>query len=106
MSDPGQEDPQAPKDLWLDGGRDRLSSGMAARGFSQRDLAERIGITGSAVAQWMGRESSLADWWRLRQVAQALGVRADWILGLPDEPAAPAIAELAEIRQKVRDLTA
>lgn len=62
---------------------------MSARGLSQRDLGDRLGISGSAVAQWMGREGTFAQWWRLRAVAIALGVSADSILGLPEAPPLP-----------------
>jgi len=76
---------QKSQDEWLEGVRDRIAAAMKARGVSQRGLAEQLGITGSAVAQWGGRDGSLLHWYRLASVAQALGVSADWILGLPAE---------------------
>jgi transcriptional regulator with XRE-family HTH domain len=67
---------------WVEQLRDRLSNAMRSNGFSQRDLGKRVGVSGPAVAHWQA-DAPLTDWWRLRSVALALGVSADWLLGLP-----------------------
>jgi transcriptional regulator with XRE-family HTH domain len=52
-------------------------------GLSQRALADLVGVTGSAVAQW---ESGLASpsIVRLSKLAEALGVSVDALIGGPD----------------------
>lgn len=58
-----------------------------ARGMTQSDLADAIGVSRSAVAQWeSGRAGQATP--HLRRVADVLGVSVDHLLG-PDASAAP-----------------
>lgn len=58
----------------------RIKQLREAAGMSQRELGERIGISGSAVAMWESGENrpSLTN---LEKLADVLGVSIDAILG-------------------------
>jgi transcriptional regulator with XRE-family HTH domain len=77
---------QTPRNEWLDGVNDRISKAMESNGLSQRELGHKLGISGSAVAQWGLRDASFTHWWRLACLADALGVSVDWLLGRPGAP--------------------
>lgn len=67
--------------------RDRLAQGMAARGLSQSELARRVGVDRSTVSQLLGIGSArLPNAQVAAECATALGVTADWLLGLTDRP--------------------
>jgi transcriptional regulator with XRE-family HTH domain len=67
--------------------RDRLVQGMALRGLSQSALARRVGVDRSTVSQLLGEGSArLPNAQVAAECASALGVSADWLLGLTDRP--------------------
>jgi len=67
--------------------RDRLSQGMAAQGLTQSELARRVGVDRSTVSQLLGIGSArLPNAQVAAECASALGVSADWLLGLADRP--------------------
>ena len=63
---------------------ERLADTMGRRKISQRQLGAAIGMTGSAIAQWLARGNE--GWLHLRDVCRALDVSADYLLGLTDNP--------------------
>ena len=77
----------------------RIRAARIARGMTQADLAEAIGVSRSAVAQW---ETDRAGQVRgnLARVAEVLGVSADHLVGgKPASDLAPVDAtELALLR--------
>ena len=83
---------------WAEAVKDRLVRAMKAKGISQRDLGEAAGVTGSAIAQRVGREGSCRDWWALYRIVEALGnISADELLGLkPATGVAPVDRRLME----------
>lgn len=60
----------------------------ARRSGGQSQLARRVNVTDSAVSKWVAG-NGLDGWVRLRLVAQALNVSADWLLGLSDDARPP-----------------
>jgi transcriptional regulator with XRE-family HTH domain len=67
--------------------RDRLAQGMALRGLNQSALARRVGVDRSTVSQLLGEGSArLPNAQVAAECALALGVSADWLLGLTDRP--------------------
>jgi transcriptional regulator with XRE-family HTH domain len=81
---PEPEKPEKPKipDTWLEHVSAALKSARSSRTMSQRDLAKLVGVTGGAVGQWEKKDPPEA-WWRLRNLAEVLGVSADALLNLP-----------------------
>ncbi len=70
--------------------RDRLAQGMAVRGITQSELARRVGVDRSTVSQLLGDGSArLPNAQVAAECATALGVTADWLLGLTDRPERP-----------------
>ncbi len=59
----------------------RLDDALAARGWSQRELAGQLGISGTAVSKWLSG-GKFEAWLRLADVCRALGLSADELLGL------------------------
>lgn len=88
--------PNGARAAWQDAVRDRISQRKLALGLSQRVLGARLGVSGSAVAQWMGRESSFASWRTLAKLAKELRVSTDWLLGLAPEMQGPAVERVIE----------
>jgi len=63
--------------------RQRLLEVLGERGMTQSELARRMGLPPASVGDWTtGRHGMTAD--SLRRVCEALGVSADWMLGLKE----------------------
>lgn len=75
----------------------RIRLARDQRGLSQTQLADRAGAVASAVSHWeTGRRTPDAD--NLRCLCVALGVSADWLLGLALPDSAGAAIQLQRIR--------
>lgn len=80
---PEKTDKRSRADLF----RERLAQGMAARGLTQSALARAVGVDRSTVSQLLGEGSArLPNAQVAAECASALGVSADWLLGLTDRP--------------------
>ena len=67
--------------------RTRLSEALRMRGTSQSALARRIGVDRSTLSQLLkGTGARLPNAQVVGESAAALGVSADWLLGLTDRP--------------------
>ncbi len=67
--------------------RDRLRQAMARGGISQSALARQTGVDRSTISQAVSDEGArLPNGHLVGAVAAALGVSADWLLGLSDSP--------------------
>jgi len=67
--------------------RDRLGEAMQRRGVSQSALARAVGVDRSTVSQLVkGSGARLPNAQVVGECAAALGVSADWLLGLTDRP--------------------
>ena len=67
--------------------RDRLARAMAERGLSQTALARAVGVDRSTVSQLLSDAGArLPNAQVVAECATALGVSADWLLGLTDRP--------------------
>jgi transcriptional regulator with XRE-family HTH domain len=67
--------------------RARLSQGLAERGLSQSELARAVGVDRSTISQLLtGSGARLPNAQLVAECASALGVSADWLLGLTDRP--------------------
>ncbi|MBN9510727.1 MAG: helix-turn-helix transcriptional regulator [Alphaproteobacteria bacterium] len=75
----------------------RIAAGRRARGLTQAELAEAVGVSRSAVAQW---ETERAGQVRgnLTRIAAALGVSVQHLLGGEEAEAAENATELALLR--------
>ena len=64
--------------------RHRLAQARMAAGLTQRELAARLGLSKSAVGNWeSGKGTPDPD--TLRELANVLGVTADYLVGRTDE---------------------
>ncbi len=67
--------------------RARLSDAMAQRGITQSALARRVGVDRSTLSQLLKDDAArLPGAHLVAAAAAALGVSADWLLGLSDRP--------------------
>jgi transcriptional regulator with XRE-family HTH domain len=66
--------------------RARLSEAMAARGLTQAELARRTGVDRSTVSALMQPGTRLPNAQLAADCARALGISADWLLGLSGRP--------------------
>lgn len=67
--------------------RRRLASAMQSKGATRAELARRIGVDRSTVSQLLSAEGArLPNAQVVAECAAALGVTADWLLGLSDRP--------------------
>jgi transcriptional regulator with XRE-family HTH domain len=100
---PPRIDKRARADLF----RTRLAEGMALAGISQAELARRIGVDRSTVSQLLaGGSARLPNAQVAAECATALGVSADWLLGLSARPerAADLIAAAMSMPEAPRAL--
>ena len=69
---------------WNNTIRSRLLEAMGRRDMSQAELARRCGVPATTVGDWVrGRTGMMA--YNLGRVCVALGVSADWMLGLKED---------------------
>lgn len=67
--------------------RDRITTALANRGLSRSALARHVGIDRSTVSQLLAPDTTrLPNAQVVAECATALGVSADWLLGLSDLP--------------------
>jgi transcriptional regulator with XRE-family HTH domain len=67
--------------------RERLSRSLADRGMTQSGLARAVGVDRSTISQLLGDEGArLPNAQVVAECAAALGVSADWLLGLSERP--------------------
>ena len=73
---------------------DKLTELRSARGLSQEQLAEAIGVTRQAVSRWE-RGANLPDAVSLTRLAGLFGVTAEWLVDEEAEPGAGRILDRA-----------
>ncbi len=67
--------------------RDRLAQSMAEREVTQSGLARAVGVDRSTISQLLGDQGArLPNAQVVAECAAALGVSADWLLGLTERP--------------------
>lgn len=87
--------------------RDRLAEALAQGRLSQSALARDIGVDRSTVSQLLtGSGARLPNAQVVAECARALGVSADWLLGLSDRPesAARIVADAFRLTEAPRAL--
>ena len=87
--------------------RQRLSWAMGQAGFSQAGLARHIGVNRSTISQVLtSGDARLPNAQIVGECAGALGVSADWLLGLSDRPerAADMVAASVTVSEAQRAL--
>jgi len=71
--------------------RERLRAAMAERGTTQSALAREVGVDRSTISQLLaGQGARLPNAQVVAECAAALGISADWLLGLTDRPESAA----------------
>ncbi|MEM9048093.1 MAG: helix-turn-helix domain-containing protein [Pseudomonadota bacterium] len=94
--------------------RDRLLQAMSRQGLSRSALARATGVDRSTIAQLLADDAvRMPNAQLAADAAQALGVSADWLLGLTDRPERPgdllaaaihmSAAERSAATQQIRD---
>lgn len=79
--------------------RERLEQAMAQAGHSRSALARATGVDRSTLSQLLSAETSrLPNAQFLAEAAGALGVSADWLLGLTERPERPGDLIAAAVR--------
>lgn len=87
--------------------RRRLAESLAAKAVTQSFLARQIGVDRSTISQLLGGDGArLPNAQVIAECAAALGVSADWLLGLTDrpEPLADLLAASLSITEAPRAL--
>lgn len=86
--------------------RNRLAEAMAERGLTQSALARGTGVDRSTISQLLAGHTRLPNAQLAADCAGALGISADWLLGLTDrpEPLADILAMSMRITEAPRAL--
>jgi transcriptional regulator with XRE-family HTH domain len=58
---------------------DRIRRARRDAGLTQTELAARVGVTSSAVAQWEHPDGTCPEILKLESIAAALGVQVEWL---------------------------
>ena len=67
--------------------RNRLAKAAELKSINQSELARAVGVDRSTISQLLsGRDARLPNAQVVAECASALGVSADWLLGLTDRP--------------------
>lgn len=64
---------------------ERIRAAMKARGLKVKDLAAMLGLSGNAVSEMLAG-NNMTQWVKLANMARALGVTPDHLLGFKDVP--------------------
>lgn len=86
--------------------RQRLAEAMADRGVTRAGLARRVGVDRSTISQLLAPGTRLPNAQLAADCAQALGISADWLLGLTGrpEPVADLLATSLTVTEAPRAL--
>ncbi len=86
--------------------RARLAESMAERGMNRSDLARATGVDRSTISQLLGDGTRLPNAQLAADCAAALGISADWLLGLAarPEPLADLLATSLTVTEAPRAL--
>lgn len=86
--------------------RTRLAEAMARLGTTQSGLSRHTGVDRSTISQLLAGDTRLPNAQLAADCAQALGISADWLLGLSDrpEPLADLLATSMTISEAPRAL--
>lgn len=86
--------------------RARLAEAMAERGMNRSDLARAVGVDRSTVSQLLAEGTRLPNAGLAADAAAALGISADWLLGLAarPEPVADLLATSLTVTEAPRAL--
>lgn len=84
----------------MTGKRPRLAARRKAAGYSQEQLAERLGVDRSTVTRWETGETQPQPWFR-RRIAQALRISLDDLDGLLTHADLPETRELGLVGRQV-----
>lgn len=74
----------------------RIRTARQRAKLSQTALAERVGVTPSAAAQWESMNGTNANLRRLRVIAEATGVSFEWLITGKGRPRPQSSASLEE----------
>lgn len=88
---------------------DRLRSTRERRGFTQADLARRLGLTRAAISQLESTDTKSVRGDNLFPLADALGVNARWLMtgkGDPGDRADTVVPPLSKEERIARHLAA
>jgi transcriptional regulator with XRE-family HTH domain len=78
----------------------RLREWRDKRGYTQENLADLLGISSQQIYRYeSGKNDPTAD--LLSRMAKTLGVSADFLLGLVDDPSTHLEEELTQIERKL-----
>lgn len=73
---------------------ERLREVRVSMGFTQDELAEKVGVQVLQINRWeKGKNSPTADY--LVKLAEVLAVSTDYLLGLSDDPTPPELSVLS-----------
>lgn len=82
--------------------RQRLGEALGKAGLNRSALADRIGVDRSTISQLLGGATArLPNGHVVGEIAGALNVSADWLLGLTTRP--DTAADVLEISMQIRD---
>lgn len=59
----------------------RIKSKRTERGFTRKELAEDVGVTERSIHRWENGTPEVSDIEHLKQLARALGVSLEWLMG-------------------------
>src|SRR5258708_30137912 len=71
---------QEERDQWGEGVKKLLTGAMKAKGFTQRGLSSKLGLSNSAISVLLSR-GGLGQWWSLVRICKELGLTPDELLG-------------------------
>lgn len=74
-----------------------IKQARTAKGFTQEELAEKVGVKKSAVAKWENGRVSEIKRSNLKKLADALGLKPSQLLGDIEADPVGTAAELADI---------
>lgn len=80
----------------------RLQIAREAKGWTQRQLSERVEHFGASSICQFEREDLTPTLFRLAQLATALGVSTDWLLGMKEDYPLPIESKLGRLDPETR----
>mgnify|MGYP002518671528 CR=1 FL=1 len=83
---------------------DKIIENRKKNGWSQEELADRLGVSRQSVSKWEGAQA-VPDMKKIIQMSEIFGVSTDYLLGVAEMPIAPIVITEGDLFTRLSQLS-